>query len=560
MNILYSIDFDIVIVAVILFNLVSGIRGGIKTQIKKTVSTAIPVIILIFTLSPVDQLLSRWTGFEAFFEKVCTFLGMSPFMNTIRSLIVAWAIYLVGWSLVRLAFYIFGNRRIVKRALEITRWWSRVAGAVLSIINSYLLLTLFFLILGTVLSVSYVTPLTKAFNTIQIPGYSISQLSQYENIYPGYYNEIEEAYNKVSGDTLKDYYDGYQHFVSIYDDINTELDNFYVSLTSSEQATVTKAKESLTAIKNDNMHLYLMKKNNKTLLEHLTVWSEFEPLIQYVYSIESYVRIIDLMGNKDYDSLETFYDMIVGVESELLASFNYAESETVIEDVIINYTYYQSHHALLDKYLNNPESLEAYNQAFQKTFTSEKTLASFSYLFLKDYNKRTARDELYEVYILVENFEAYRSYFNLLSSELSIPEMMALLPYAKSFYSDKTWEKSSMLTSYINDAVANTVTPGHRLYTDYLMSRSANRSLGLTEDINHILTTLKELNEAKTITNASYLALINNICLEKEGIFRRKLRAGMYTAEELKDLYQAMSSYYTNEQLAQLKMIITYQI
>lgn len=159
------INFDFIILIMILFCVIKGIINGLYKQVKTFLTLLIPFIFSYFLRGIIFSKLSGLSFFTKFmnflFKIFSNFIEVdSP--NYFSRIIVYCLIYIIIYFIISSLFKLF-SPSIMNLITKDKNKPSRIIGGVLGFLNAYLLLLIVYIIIGTFVDFNQTTFLSKMF-------------------------------------------------------------------------------------------------------------------------------------------------------------------------------------------------------------------------------------------------------------------------------------------------------------------------------------------------------------------------------------------------------------
>ena len=197
-----TFNFDILAIIVFITGLLFGSYYGFGRQLKKTINLTLPFFILHFSLEHVIYFLLKINFIRQSKEKIFLWLEkhfvIAKYENVIFCIFVGIILYLLIYLLIYLILKLFSQSK-EKIILKKTSVLSRVLGAVSSVMNTYIYLTLLLFVLGTTMISSISKPLANVMAKTSTKVFDISLLNQYQNDNVQKYRMWTHAFEELNG-------------------------------------------------------------------------------------------------------------------------------------------------------------------------------------------------------------------------------------------------------------------------------------------------------------------------------------------------------------------------
>ncbi|HPX83049.1 MAG TPA: hypothetical protein PLI36_01030, partial [Bacilli bacterium] len=193
----YGINFDFIILIIVIFELLLGAIRGLYNQAQKTIALLVPIILNYFLFPLVINILFSLKGYMAFSRVAVTIIGLKGHANlaiTIGNYIL---LYLVFYFLI-IYFFKTIRRRNLLFFLGDKKPASRALGSALSLGSSYILIFILGYLLSPIVNVNHKSPVSNVIVTQSNHLFEVSKLNEYQNLNIDDYLEIKETRKQFS--------------------------------------------------------------------------------------------------------------------------------------------------------------------------------------------------------------------------------------------------------------------------------------------------------------------------------------------------------------------------
>jgi hypothetical protein len=454
----YGINFDFIILIIVIFELLLGAIRGLYNQAQKTIALLVPIILNYFLFPLVINILFSLKGYMAFSRVAVTIIGLKGHANlaiTIGNYIL---LYLVFYFLI-IYFFKTIRRRNLLFFLGDKKPASRALGSALSLGSSYILIFILGYLLSPIVNVNHKSPVSNVIVTQSNHLFEVSKLNEYQNLNIDDYLEIKETRKQFSFGFIDDDFETYQRLV----DLNITFEE------TSWNEVLMKDEAKMLLLGEKDLFAFTTKKGKKYVIDQIIKLEKGNPNIEilkenrdFIIKYQAYFPVV--LGN-DLHNRENIMDLIIASKDDIYANSN-RYGKMALEKSIEKYQFYFDHKNKLffmlgvnslEEYQNkliaienNRELLNQYNEKFLVVFATEN-----SYYFK---NAKT----------IIKQYQAHEEEFLLLNDEIDFASRLIFASNYEELFVKRTWEKRPLLKAYMNDALLNKKIHGHDIYSQYI--------------------------------------------------------------------------------------------
>lgn len=470
----YGINFDFIILIIVVFELVLGAIRGIYNQTQKTIALLVPILLNYFLFPLVINFLFSLKGYMGVAKVIVTIFGLSGHTNLAITLGNYVLLYLVFYFLIIYLFKII-RRRNLSYFLDDKKPVSRAIGAFISLGTSYILIFILGYLLSPITNVNQKSPVSNAIVTQTNHLFEVSKLNEYQNLHIDDYLEINETRKQFSFGFLDDDFEIYYEL--------RNLNTTFEETSWNEVLEKDEAKKLLLGEK--DLFAFIAKNGKKYVIDQIIKLEKDNPKIQILKDnrdlIINYQAYLPVILKNDISDKEQTINLIIASKDDIYNNSN-RYGKMALEKSLENYQFYLDHKTKLfymlevnnlleyeQKLIVISEDRELLNQYFDKfmiVFASEN-----SYYFK---NAKT----------IIKQYQKHEEEFLLLNENIDFASRLIFACNYKELFVKRTWEKRPLLKVYINDALLNKKINGFELYTQYifyLYTNTYQKDVVLTE-------------------------------------------------------------------------------
>lgn len=534
-----TFNFDILIVIIFIAGLLFGSYYGFGRQLRKTINLVLPFIVLHFLLKYIINVLLKINFISHSKESIFLWLGnyfsIAKHENLIFSIIVGIIVYFLLYLIFYFIIKLFSPRK-EKLILKKTKTLSRVFGAVLSVLNTYVYSVLLLFVLGITMISSISKPLANIMAKTSTSIFDISTLNLYQNDNVQNYEAWSNAYNELTG--LKAFI-AYQELNDLANEL-VELNIYFKDEMIPNLSTASQIRIE-NAIVNDNYPLTLMEMGEKrTLFYYILLDEENNPLVdefyikyEYLLTKRGYVYFIYEVLEDDFTnySFEEIFALLKNNKTEILNQFIKESDQANFTDTYNSVSFFfQNRDDLyrLSKMTIQDYTIDEYVTSFNNLFSNPSSTNLFIEEFLEEYtNERLSEKSAYEKIVFKTLKEAFtvhekiKEKIFLIDSKNSYPTRLVLGRNYQDFFQKHTWEEEILLSNYFSDTLSSPELVGHDLYFEYFVFEyvlKTEEELITFNDINEGLIRIKDLANSGIITDTARYRVLEMIFTKDTGL------------------------------------------
>lgn len=552
-----TFNFDILAIIVLIAGLLFGSYYGFGRQLKKTINLILPFVILHFSLSYIVAFLLRITFISSSKEK--TFLWLSKhfivgkYENVAFSLLIGVIIYILLYLIINLIIKLFSLSK-EKVVLAKTKAISRILGAVLSLVNTYIFLMLLLFTLGTAMLSDVSNPLASGLAKTSTNIFDISLLHIYQNDNVQKNEDWSEALRQITGESAGDYYQELSAFATELGELNE-----YIKLEMLPNISLASRSRIETATINDNYVLSLMVMGEKKVLFHYILidekanplYEELHEKYEYLLANRGYVYFLSSVLENDF-STYTYNEIFLALQTnkeEILNHFIKGTATVQFTEVYNSMAFFYYNQEELYSLAGFPSetyTIDDYIRLFKQLFSSAAATDDFVDHFSSLYTKEYLADKnVYEkgIFQTVEKafniHEKYKEKVFLIDSRLPYASRLVLGQLYKGFFLNHTWEDEILLRDYFSDTLSSKELPGYDLYFSYFTFEYVlltEGSLITIDDVRAGLTRIKDLANMGIITDTARYNVLEDIFTKDTGFLFELLERNLLSENLINDI------------------------
>ena len=552
-----TFNFDILAIIVFITGLLFGSYYGFARQLKKTINLTLPFFILHFSLEHVVRFLLKINFIRQSKEKIFLWLEkhfvIAKYENVIFCIFVGIILYLLIYLLIYLILKLFSPSK-EKIILKKTSVLSRVLGAVSSVMNTYIYLTLLLFVLGTTMISSISKPLANVITKTSTKVFDISLLNQYQNNNVQKYRTWTHAFEELNGSKALAGYRELDSLANEFAELNTYFSNEMIpNLSPASQTRIENAKID------DDYVLTLMEMGEKRTLFYYVLLDEKENSLydvffekyEYLLAKRGYVYFIGEVLENDFSSY-TFDEIFELLENNKTKILDYFVKESDRANFLAVYNsmsfYFNNHNELyrLTKKTLYDYPINEYVDTFNQLFQNPSSIDDFVEEYLKEYiNMNLLEKSEYEQRVfktLKEAFSVHSKYKEeifLIDSKNSYPVRLILGQSYRDFFQNHSWEEEILLSSYFCDTLSSQELSGHDLYFEYFAFEyvlKTNEEVVTIKDIKNGLNRIKDLSNLGIITDKARYSVLEKIFTKDTGFLFNLLDKNLLAENLIDDI------------------------
>lgn len=555
-----TFNFDILAIIVFIAGLLFGSYYGFGRQLRKTINLILPFLILHFSLKYIVNLLLKFSFINHSKEKVFLWLGkiftFGKYENVVFSIVVGIILYFLLYLIIGLIIKLFSPSK-EKIILKKTAILSRIFGAVLSIVNTYVYLVLLLFALGTTMMSNISKPLANVMAKTSIEIFDISTLHVYQNDNVQKYEAWSNALAELTGTAAAMAYQDLADMVSKFTELNIYFkDEMLPNLSLASQNRIGSA------LIDDNYVLTLMEMGEKKPLFHYilldeeenALYDEFHEKYEYLLTERGYVYFLYEILENSFTTytFDEIFSVLKDNKDEILTAFM-KESDTI--HFINSYNsmafFYNNHEDLyqLSKMTMEDYTIDEYVATFNDLFLDPALTKAFIEEFSIEYtNEKTLEKSEYDQVVLKTISEAFKTHqryeenISLIDVRISYPSRLVLGQNYQDFFSKHIWENEILLSSYFSDTLSSPELAGYDLYFEYVAFEyilKAESALITMDDISEGLIRMKDLANSGIITDSAKYGVLEKIFMKDTGLIFELLDRNLLAENLISDILDA---------------------
>ena len=350
----YGINFDFIILIIVVFELVLGAIRGIYNQTQKTIALLVPILLNYFLFPLVINFLFSLKGYMGVAKVIVTIFGLSGHTNLAITLGNYVLLYLVFYFLIIYLFKII-RRRNLSYFLDDKKPVSRAIGAFISLGTSYILIFILGYLLSPITNVNQKSPVSNAIVTQTNHLFEVSKLNEYQNLHIDDYLEINETRKQFSFGFLDDDFEIYYEL--------RNLNTTFEETSWNEVLEKDEAKKLLLGEK--DLFAFTAKNGKKYVIDQIIKLEKDNPKIQILKDnrdlIINYQAYLPVILKNDISDKEQTINLIIASKDDIYNNSN-RYGKMALEKSLENYQFYLAHKTKLF-YMLEVNNLLEYEQS-----------------------------------------------------------------------------------------------------------------------------------------------------------------------------------------------------
>jgi hypothetical protein len=469
-----TFNFDIIIILVLFVSVVTGMYYSFYKQIGKFLMLYLPFLILYFIF---DIILNFYLGITN---------GGILKESTSQKIINVFIIYILSFIMIALIIkfvHLLFKPTVTARVLNDVSKTSRVAGALLGVMNAYLIIFLLMYLVNPLIDINYNNLLTKTINNSSNEVLTITKLNIVQNVNVEEHKDYQEAEEIFTGRAKLNALNKLTYELTKIDYISNDLktlmyptlsnaskelidaviiDNDYLSaVLKADESGIVFEKILVLEVANPDINNYQNYYNQLKNNDYLIIYQEYlnrestSSNIEEVILLNKY-EIINKFKNQKYEIIEIIENINIYNDYESILSIPEVTYSTLSNRVTFNENLLRS----IDSLETLKEHLDSINSS-EKEFSKVKTLK----LLVDEALKNT--DNVFKM-----------------NPNMCLSTRVILARNYK-FYNEFEWTNNLLLNSYLINSLVSTKLAGYDLYHEYFFYRFLAFDLGTGEVISH---------------------------------------------------------------------------
>ncbi|MDD4063415.1 MAG: hypothetical protein WCR64_04160 [Bacilli bacterium] len=486
MKLFTTFNFDIIIIIIAFFGVVIGIYRGLYTQLKKTASLTIPLIILYFLLPVISKNAISNDKFVNF-VKLFLFSKLEAHIYLIINLFIGIILYIGFAIIIYLIFNLFQKKDINYYLLN-KKTIGRVIAPFISLLSSYIIV--FMVLFVSSPFVNDTNTKISAFledNTLSIN--EIGTIHQYKNKFSLEFVQAKELYEYVSSDNILESFKYYDLLEASINEIENKLTDIYDDL----------HEDSKDLLRNEKtVNKLIEEKEGKYIIDLILKIEKKHENFDYIKNKRNY--IIDNIGfikimNSDFYEKNDYMILKTIDEYEVLKENFVTKNSLNKFNIMVDYYKF---------YSNNKESLQSiaglndvdiytYQQKLNNIFSNN----SLIYIYINDFNIQYGNSDNLLMQKLCDLFNQvikYKDKFLEIDENMNFASRFVFAKNYNNWFVNQEWLYRPLVNGYFNDALLNVNSNVNLLFKEILF-----------------VSLLPEYNLENTIDNNDIDVFVNNL-------------------------------------------------
>lgn len=526
MGVFESFNFDIIIVLILVSSLIFGLYFTLYRQLRRTIVLILPFVILSFSFNLIYRLITGVGFIKDYGFKALEFIGFDTYVEYAFSLIVYFFSYLVIAIIIRVV-YSFFRISVKNRVLGKKSGYSKVASALLGLLNGYILGMLLMFILSPFIGLNYNKPLTKVYLATTNDALTFSRLNQVSNTNTELYLEYEDTLGALTGRDVLNAYDKINLKFTYFEELEAEFNNELLEKLSPVSVNLLA----------ENKLLYSFVKGANVIFGNEKQTDHLKRLRQINKAIRNdlvYLNIYYNLVNKDEDAVINY--VVDNYDDLILEASRNLERDTLIKEYNIFTRYIENK----DEYLSllEYESVDIVSDVIYYETYLNKNLDSF----IIDFNLRYANEETEEIKKLKKVFASYTANKDLFIDsqyDFSLSTKLTLVSNYRYYYKKEVVFKNQLINVYLKETLLDLNANGHELYSEYFFYKKLNVNSDADEitmnDFLIILDNLDKVVDGGMFNLAEANVYLYNLFASKKQILLQKLNDNVIDEIKLLD-------------------------
>lgn len=467
MKIFESFNFDIIIILILISSIITGLYFNLYRQGRRTLVIILPIIILYFSYNLIYDSLRSITVISNFILSLIEKLKFKNIDSTYAVVIYFFSYIFLGIA-IRLIYSLF-RVKVQKRVLSKATVSSKLLGAMFGILNGYVLGMLIMFILNPIIGLNYQKPITKVYIETTNDVLTFSSLNRLKNVNIKKYENTKSLLDEVTGRVALNNYEEILEVFDAFSNLEAELTNDVIPVLTSDSALLLDNEDLLNSLFLNKDKIYEFEKANEKIVR-------IKEIINFLTINKALLKVYN--ENTDYSYYQVSQYMINNQE-DLLLELNKNLYKDNLLNQVNSFKYYS-------------ESRETYFELIDYTSVDiytdviyfENKIASDTEAFIEAYKAKIASNEEFTNTELIEVFDKYLKYKDLISninSKASLSLKLTLVDKFNYYFFNPIFLNNKLLKSYIVDSITNEEANSYELYSEYIFYAKLANGINLEE-------------------------------------------------------------------------------